>query len=99
MPLLSVPARFRITRLRSVTFAPAALMLMASKPLPTTLPRAPGIARIVTDLVMFTVAVLKLAESSIQISPPGSTAASAAGSSLQGAGSVQAFASLPFNER
>ncbi len=59
------------------------------------LPTAPGIARIVTDFAIVTVPVLKLAESSIQISPPLATAVSAAGSRRHGCGSVQGFASLP----
>ena len=42
------------------------------------------------DLVITTGAGLKCAESSIQISPPASTAASAAGSSRQGAARLQA---------
>jgi hypothetical protein len=40
-----------------------------------------------------------LAESSIQISPPSATAASAAGSSRQGAGSVHGLTSLPLGSR
>jgi hypothetical protein len=71
--------------LRSATFAPAALMVRASAPLATMLPRAPGIAMIVSDLLIATVAVLKLAESSIQTSPP--SFAAATGGRQQPAGS------------
>ena len=93
------PGSGTMTRFRSPTCTPAVAIVIAGPPVATTLPTAPGTARILTDFVTVTVAVLKLAESSIQISPPGVTAASAAGNSRQGCCSVQGLASLPLTER
>jgi len=47
-----------ITRLRSDTTRPAVTMRRASTPVLTTLPTAPGTARIETDFVTFTEPVL-----------------------------------------
>src|SRR3954470_12060889 len=65
----------------------------------TMLATCPGAPVMATDFVMWTVPVLKFAESRIQISPPSATALSAAGSRRHGAATVQGFASLPVEER
>src|SRR5262245_46507036 len=77
----------------------AAAMLIAGPPVAKTLPTAPGMARIETDLEMLTVPELKLAESSIQISPPSCTAASAAGSNRHGRAREHGLESLPVDSR
>ena len=75
------------------------MMTIAGPPIASALPTAPGTARIDTDLPMVTVEVLKLAESSIQISPPLTTALRAAGSRRQGDASEQGLASFPLLAR
>jgi hypothetical protein len=52
------PGSGTMARLRSATARPAAVMLIAGPPAATTLPTAPGTARIDTDLPIVTVAVL-----------------------------------------
>src|SRR3954468_13856655 len=72
-------------RLRRPTVAPAALTTMAGAPPEATmLAVCPGHAWMVTDLVTFTVVVLKFAESRIQIWPPVATAFRAAGNKRHG---------------
>jgi hypothetical protein len=53
-----LPGKGTITRLRSATLTPGVAMTKASPPRATTLPSAPGTARIVTDLVTATGPVL-----------------------------------------
>jgi hypothetical protein len=47
-----------MTRLRRVTTRPSVMTVMAAPPVATTLPTTPGTARIDTDLVTLTVAML-----------------------------------------
>ena len=52
------PGKGTITKLRSATLTPAVAMLMALPLTASTLPSAPGTARMVTDLVILTGPVL-----------------------------------------
>src|SRR4051812_32192618 len=98
-PMSPKGAMLRMFRFCSVTSMPAPEMEIAVPLLPTRLPSCPGRARMPTDLFTDTRLVLKFGESSIQLPPPASTAASAAGSRRHGAGRVHAFMSLPLTER
>src|SRR3954466_11420074 len=89
-------ALFTIATLRNATLKSPGMLMAEELATATMLPICPGMARIVTFLLMDTVPVLKLAESSIQISPPSCTAPRAAGRRRHGDATVHGLVSNPY---